>query len=269
MLDVGAIPSELRAARDPALARIEDASLTSSQPREQALYDGWLLRYARGKAKRARSVNLVAAGTRPLAEKLAYCADFYARRDVPLLFRLTPFSAPTDVDAMLARAGFVAREETRVMTLALNGSDPAPKCTIDMAPVDAGLFGETVAVLHGLDEQRAAVERDRFARSPLEGLYLVVRENGCAVACGSAVIDGALAGIFGMVTASTHRSRGLATALVAALLDQARARGCATAYLQVTADNASARSVYCRFGFTDRYAYWYRARPGDEEKIGC
>ena len=59
------------------LARIEDAALTASQPREQAFHDGWLLRYANGKAKRARSVNMIGAGERALDDKLAYCAAFY------------------------------------------------------------------------------------------------------------------------------------------------------------------------------------------------
>ena len=83
------------------------------------------------------------------------------------------------------------------------------------------------------------------------------------VACGSAVVDGDLVGIFGMVTAASERGRGLATQLVDALLQRARARGCTTAYLQVEAGNAAARRAYSKFGFTDGYAYWYR-RPPEE-----
>ncbi|MGZ8255794.1 MAG: GNAT family N-acetyltransferase, cg3035/Rv0428c family, partial [Burkholderiaceae bacterium] len=118
-LDLESIPAALRIARDPALARIEDAALTASQPREQAFYDGWLLRYANGKAKRARSVNLLGVGDRALDERLAYCAAFYARHGVPFILRVTPFSQPTGIDAELARRGYHAAEDTRVMVAAL------------------------------------------------------------------------------------------------------------------------------------------------------
>lgn len=68
-MEPASIPRVLRTVQDPALARIEDAALTASQPREQSFYDGWLLRYAKGKARRARSVNLVGAGVQPMAVK--------------------------------------------------------------------------------------------------------------------------------------------------------------------------------------------------------
>jgi GNAT superfamily N-acetyltransferase len=261
VLDVAAIPAELRAARGPALARIEDAALTASQPREQAFYDGWLLRYANGKAKRARSVNPISPGNLPLAVKLAYCAGFYARHGVPFMLRLTPFSQPPDLDDALARLDYTAAEDTRVMAAPIAEVPPLAAPEAPLTTLARSEFGAVFAALHGLDPVRAEVERDRFARGAGEGIYLVVRDDGRPVACGSAVIDGALVGVFGMVTAATHRGRGLATRLVAELLQRARARGCTTAYLQVEAGNAPARHAYRRFGFRDRYAYWYRTPP--------
>jgi GNAT superfamily N-acetyltransferase len=265
VLDVTSIPPALRTVRDPALARIEDATLTASQPREQVFYDGWLLRYANGKAKRARSVNLTGPGELPLEEKLAHCADFYARRGVPLIFRLTPFSQPPGVDLALARAGFVAAEETRVMVLELGEAHTVPAPPAEYTTLDPAGFGAAVASLHGLDPQRAEVERDRLARSPLDGIYLAVRDGERIIACGSAAIDSERAGVFNMVTAPERRGLGLATGIVGELLRQARARGCITGYLQVDAGNAPARHVYSKFGFRDGYAYWYRLPPAAEE----
>lgn len=264
MLDVASIPEALRLVRDPALARIEDASLTASQPREQAFYDGWVLRHAAGKAKRARSVNLIGAGDRPLEEKLAHCAAFYAQRALPFLLRITPFSRPAGIDARLARAGYDAFEDTRVMVLPLASEAGGEGAAEGILDLDASAFGATLAALHGLDAARAAVEQDRYVRSAGEGAWLVARSGGRTVACGSAAFDGPLAGIYGMVTAAADRGRGHASRLVAALLARARARGCTTAYLQVQADNAPARRAYGKFGFTDGYAYWYR-RPATTE----
>jgi N-acetylglutamate synthase len=80
-------------------------------------------------------------------------------------------------------------------------------------------------------------------------------------------VEGKFAGIFGMVTAAEFRGRGVATAIVAKLLNEARAAGAETAYLQVEADNAPARRAYSKFGFRDRYAYWYRAPPGCDDNL--
>ena len=67
-----------------------------------------------------------------------------------------------------------------------------------------------------------------------------------------------------MVTAAKRRGHGIASAIVAKLLDNARAAGAETAYLQVEADNASARRAYSKFGFKDCYAYWYRVPSGGQ-----
>ncbi|HET9025260.1 MAG TPA: GNAT family N-acetyltransferase [Burkholderiaceae bacterium] len=263
MLDLASIPAELRCPVDPGLARLEDAALTASQPREQAIYDGWLLRYANGKAKRARSVNLIGAGDRPLETKLAYCAEFYRRRGVPFILRMTPFSRPLGIDAALDRLGYVAAEDTRVMVapLAVPPAVAAPGGPVET--LDQATFGTVLAGLHGLDPVRAATERDRFAHAVFDGIYLAICEDGRAVACGSAVVDANLVGIYGMVTAASHRGRGLATRLVEELLRHACVRGCTTAYLQVEAGNAPARRAYSKFGFRDGYAYWYRWPPGE------
>ena len=100
-------------------ARIEDASLSVSQPAQQSFFDGWLLRYSPGKAKRARSINSVGAGVLPLAAKLSHCIDFYRHHGLPCLFRITPFSHPHNLDAELAAADFDAHQDTRVMSVAL------------------------------------------------------------------------------------------------------------------------------------------------------
>lgn len=270
MFDPAAIPDVLRTTRDALAARIEDAALTASQPSQQSFYDGWLLRYSPGRAKRARSVNAVAAGELPLAEKLGHCRDFYARNGLPCVFRMTPFSQPARLDAQLAAAGYAAADESRVMTLAL--ADVADVATAGPTPrdLDAAGFAAVLADLHELDASRRAAESDRIARSALAGVYLAAFDGEAPIACGSLIVEGEIAGIFGMVTRPALRGRGLATHIVAALLQRASAAGVRTVYLQVDAGNAPARRAYSKFGFADRYAYWYRYAPlgaGEESMI--
>jgi predicted GNAT family acetyltransferase len=111
-----------------------------------------------------------------------------------------------------------------------------------------------------------AAEVERMSHATLPARYLVLYEEAQPVACGSVVIDAECAGVFNMVTDSERRGRGYATTIVQALLAHAVAAGARLAYLQVDAANAPARHIYERFGFRDRYAYWYRAAPASEGK---
>ena len=49
------------------------------------------------------------------------------------------------------------------------------------------------------------------------------------------------------------------------LLRKAWEMGARNAYLQVQADNVAARRLYAQFGFAERYQYWYRGRPGEQQ----
>lgn len=265
MLDPASIPAHLRAPEEHTIdalgARIEDASLAVSQPAQQSFFDGWVLRYSPGKAKRARSINSIGAGVLPFDAKLEHCIDFYQQHRLPCLFRITPFSQPHSLDADLAAADFGAHQDTRVMAVALSNIDRSvPPSAAQSVTVEQ--FATAFCTLHRLDSSKAGAERERYARAAGRGAFVVQFDGDTPVACGSLAVEGKFAGIFGMVTAAEYRSRGVATAIVAKLLNDARAAGAETAYLQVEADNAPARRAYSKFGFRDCYAYWYRAPPG-------
>jgi GNAT superfamily N-acetyltransferase len=264
MFDPTAIPDVLRSADDALGARLEDAGLSSSQPSQQSIYDGWLLRYSPGKAKRARSVNAIGAGCIPLDAKLAAVGAFYRRVGLPCLYRITPFSQPADLDRALDAAGYVAREETRVMWLdAMAFERVAGSTVVTLDSVATAEFAAVASVLRGSPPTEADAESQRITGCALPSHSLVARDGVAEIACGQIVIDGDCAGLFNMVTAVEHRGRGLATAIVAALLERGTQAGARIAYLQVDAANAPARHVYRKLGFRDRYVYWYRAATAE------
>ena len=266
MFNPASIPAHLRA-NDALGARIEDASLAVAQPAQQSFFDGWVLRYSPGKAKRARSINSIGAGVLPFAAKLEHCVDFYQQHRLPCLFRITPFSQPHNLDIDLAAADFGAHQDTRVMAVSLSNIDRSVRPPSEAQSVTVEQFTTAFCALHGLDTSKADAERERYARTADRGAFAVQFDGDTPVACGSLAVEGKLAGIFGMVTAAEYRGRGVATAIVAKLLNNARAAGAETAYLQVEADNAPARRAYSKFGFRDRYAYWYRAPPGCDDNL--
>ena len=85
-------------ARAALLPRVEDAGINASATPCQRWLDGWLLRFNPGKAKRARCVNALAPGRLGLVEKLTLCEQAYADARLPLIVRVTPFSAPAGFD---------------------------------------------------------------------------------------------------------------------------------------------------------------------------
>jgi len=248
-------------------ARIEEAGLNALQTQRQLFYDGWLLRLSAGKARRARSVNPHFGSTLPLAEKIAFCERVFARHGLPLLFRMTPFAQPANLSDELAARGFAAFDETLVQAAPLDRPPEVPPAAPDVGVVapDADTFVDAVCALRDAPAAQREALRERLLHSPLDKRFVLVRVGDRVVCAAQVAVEGALAGVFDVVTADDARGRGYATLACGHLLDWAWQHGASAAYLQVDAGNAPARAVYRRFGFATVYAYHYRARPQEVE----
>ena len=244
------------------LSRIEDAGLNASAPPQQRWVDGWLVRFSPGKAKRARCVNAVASGRLPVAERLAACAQVFDEAQLPLIVRVTPFTQPAGLDALLAQQGLRRFDDTRVMVLAdltPAAGAPSPRDTaIHSIGLDA--FAQRVGNFRGSALAQRQAHAVRLSNSPVPFSAFEMRADGEPVACGQFAIEGDLVGLYDVFTTEAARGRGFAAALCRHLLAQAAARGARHAYLQVESDNHAARAVYHRLGFADGYAYHYRTR---------
>lgn len=242
------------------LRRIEELALNSSAPPAQLLYDGWLVRLAPGKAKRARSVNAVYPSTLALEDKIAYCESLYANANLPMLFRITPFSQPQELDAELARRGYGRLEPTAVECAPLREA-PASGGASEMALEP---WADAVAELRGSPRDHRDAHLARLAGLPLAKCPVAIEEGGRIVATGLTIVEDGVAGLFDIVTDEATRRRGHARRIVATLLATAHRLGARNAYLQVESDNAPARALYAQYGFAERYTYWYRIRPGEQ-----
>jgi len=246
--------------------RVEEAGLNALQSQRQLFYDGWLLRLAPGKARRARSVNAHYGSTLPLAQKIRYCERVYAERHLPVLFRITPFVQPEGLDEALAAHGYDAFDPTLVQVARLaKPPEPVDPAGCDIAAPSTAEFADVLAQLQGLTREGRDAVFERMAASPLRTRALLAYADGVPVAAGTAVLEDAMAGVYSMATAPAMRRRGVATALLGHLLAWAWERNAAHAYLQVDAGNAPALAVYRKFGFATAYTYHYRGRPGERE----
>ena len=249
------------------LSRIEDAGLNASAPPQQRWLDGWLVRFSPGKAKRARCINAVAVGRLRLDDKLALAAAVYAQAELPMVVRITPFSVPQDLDAQLEARGWSRIDDTRVMALAaLDAIEPVPLPTgLAWQPMALQAFAHAVGQMRGSPLAQSQAHAERLALSPVPFRPLAIRRetDGALLACGQSAREADLVGLYDVHTAEASRGQGLAGALCAQLLSEARGEGASRAYLQVEGHNRAARNVYQRLGFADGYAYHYRVLPGD------
>jgi GNAT superfamily N-acetyltransferase len=247
------------------LRRVEDAGLNASAPPQQLWCDGWLVRLSPGKAKRARCINAVAVGVRPLEEKLQECAELFRAAGLPMVMRLTPFSQPSALDGELERRGWAAFDDTRVMVLDDLSRLPAhpPPLGIDAVAAEPESYALAIGRLRGSPPDQVEAHAQRLAGSPVPFRGVLWQRAGEVVACGQFAREGVLAGLYDVFTAPAARGQGLARALCAALLARACAEGARAAYLQVDAGNRPAHAVYRRLGFADGYHYHYRSpEPG-------
>ena len=137
----------------------------------------------------------------------------------------------------LERRGYTLDTSTRAMGMSLDDLAPPPP-QIDLAPPD---WTEHLRI--------AGVPSDFLAAAdPTAYHVLLARLDGVTVATAMAFdLDGDC-GIYNVGTLEHGRRRGLATALTAIQLHDARARGCETASLQAT---PMSERLYAMAGFRD------------------
>ena len=155
MFDPRGVPAPLRSDDDALGARLEDAGLTSSQPPQQAIYDGWLAALLARQGE-ARAIGQCDRRRRELAldAKLAEVEAFYQRVALPCLYRITPFCEPPALDRVLQDAGYIAMDESRVMAAALQ-SESLARPARPLRDVGASEFAGIAGALRGSDRRRS------------------------------------------------------------------------------------------------------------------
>ena len=241
--------------------RVEEASLNAWPALHQVMLDGWVLRFTRGFTKRANSVTPLYPAAQPPAEKIRYCENLYAREGLRTTFRMTTVSKENGLDDLLAARGYECVEPTRVLYRSLCTGEFGFARAFTVVPL--GSFLTSYAALQPPDmdprAKRSALDLHRAVLGGIRGetVFGSLVEEGKTVACGMAVVEREVVGLFDIVVDPQCRRRGYGRALVESLLGRAFELGAQTAYLQVLETNAAARSLYAKLGFEPLYEYQY------------
>jgi len=235
--------------------RIEEAGLNAWPALQQMLYDGWVLRFSKGYTKRANSANALYPSAIDTREKVAFCEAQYKARELGPIFRITPF-APTDLDSILEARGYELIDTTLVLHLDLDQPASSPSGQAHQESLD-----DWLPIFCRL--KSSSLEAHQTHREILEAIlgrcfYASLSVSGEAVSCALGVLEGKFFGLFDVVTAPEHRSKGRATTLLSSMLDWAQENVARHAYLGVVELNSPARRLYDKLGFQEVYRYWYR-----------
>jgi len=258
LIDLTPPPEALRA-----LAwRAELAGLNAAASPRETSVDGWLLRLSPGKAKRSRCVNaLGTSGQLPLDDLLQRCRRGFEQAGLPLILRLTPFSQPPELDAWLAARQWQAFDPADVMVLPSLEMFPLGSASA-LTALTPEAYAAAVGALRGSTGKEIQGHAQRLKAAPVRHQAFSLNTGDAArtpLAFGQVAVDGAIAGLFDILTPPEHRGQGHAHRLCGALLALARAQGATEAYLQVGADNLIAQSLYRGLGFQVAYRYHYRS----------
>lgn len=256
------VPDDGMSAETPSIlpiARQFEAASFRAWPAASTSYDGaWITRLTPGHpSRRLNSVNFLDPGdAADIPARVARAREVFAAAGVPLALRLTPLSAP-EVKDYLDAEGWRTEAESVVMRASLGQlpeQDPS-----DQAPIgDIERFIAAAAAVRGVDDGRWAVLAKVIASIQAEAGFFVAEQDSYPVASTICVHEGALAGLFDLVTAPAQRGQGHGRRLVISALNWAKSRGARQAWLQVEADNRVALSLYAKLGFSELYRYAIR-----------
>lgn len=233
---------------------IEHATLAAVPPERQERIAGWLVPLDSGTVGRAHSAAPL-SDARIEAATLRQIEDCYRAHGLKPMFRVAQRPEHEALRALLTQRGYAARKPTLVQV-----ADSARVARADGRHVVA-LMSEADATWcnvylgEGFDAVDGA-SRVQILQRGRRTVFACVQVDGVVAAVGTGCYSHGLCGIHGLRTLPTHRGRGYATSIIAALAREAQARGVARAFLQVEQANP-AQALYRRIGFGDAWAYEY------------
>lgn len=239
---------------------IEELSLNHWQPLSTLLYDGWILRFAKGYTKRANSVNPIYYSTYDLNQKIEECEKLYLDNDLRPTFKITPFVKPENLDDILDEKAYSLIDYTSVQTLELDGViDP----TVHSVKLDGNInidWLDTFCRLNQVEEKNKDTMIKMLSNITTKKCFISLYNQEEVVACGLGVIEREYIGLYDIVTDIKFRNQGFGEQLILNLLKWGKENGAKSSYLAVLLNNNSALKLYSKIGYSEVYRYWYRVK---------
>jgi len=239
---------------------LEELSLTTWPALQQWLYDGWVVRFADGHTRRANSVNPLYPSHQHAAAKIVQCEQWYAERNLPMVFRLNQHTTPANLDGLLDIRGYRLLDPSLTLHRRLDSWTLPSDLPGTMRSEQILDWLALYCQLSGKAIEQQGTHTAIVQAMPAPRLFTALWDGDEAVACAIGVIYAQALSLVDVVTAPRHRQQGYGTSLLYQMFAWAQQMGDTDAALQVQADNSAARAIYSRLGFREMYTYWYRVR---------
>jgi GNAT superfamily N-acetyltransferase len=214
---------------------------------------GWQLRFGHGFTSRANSVwPRRDDGSLRLDERIARAERRYRERGLPPKLQLSWASEPAGLDAELEARGYERSGDVLIEIATAPILEPAANVELQPEPDERWL--DVWFAVRGFPREDEEQVLPMLRAASGETVFARIDE----LAVGRAAVHGRFAMVTSMATLPAARRKGLARAILAALVDWGRARG-RILCLNVEETNVAARSLYESVGFDPVSAYWYRA----------
>jgi GNAT superfamily N-acetyltransferase len=245
---------------DPRLIIALESRLINAWPSfDYQVYDGWVLRLAKGYSKRANSASPLVPDARLDDELVSHMVAHFLAENVRPTFRLTSLDAP-GVDDLLESRGFALVEPTQVLM-----KEIPEECTVDPAvilePKVSSRWVRETAQSYGGDKADDSVLIGIVSRIRQQAVFATLDLDDRHVAWGLGVVERGYVGLYDIVVAPELRGIGLGRRILTSLMAWGRDCGAHSAYLQVREDNEVARGLYTALGFAPAYRYTHRVMP--------
>jgi ribosomal protein S18 acetylase RimI-like enzyme len=245
------------------ITTIEELSLNAWPSLQTVLYDGWIIRCAKGYTKRANSVYPLYFSTIDTDEKIRFCERIYQDRKMATVFKMTSAINPKDLDVKLAASGYHIDSPTSVQIMDLKSPHAQ---VVQRVSLREDLSEEW---LDGFCHMSAVVGKNRETLRQIliniipHHCFVSLKAEDKMVACGLGVLQSEYIGLFDIVTDHAFRNHGYGQQVVNSILAWGGRNGARKAYLQVMLNNAPALHLYSKIGFVEKYQYWYRIKNTD------
>jgi len=120
-----------------------------------------------------------------------------------------------------------------------------------MTIADLGAVLRLEAALFGEEAWSREMLTGELSQQPASRHYLVAEEAGRLSGYAGLLTAGEQADVLTIAVATSRWGHGIGSALLAAMLGEARRRGCTEIFLEVRADNTRAQRLYKWWGFTE------------------
>ncbi|TKJ90199.1 hypothetical protein PaeCFBP13512_13415 [Paenibacillus sp. CFBP13512] len=252
--------------------KIEQSSLETWPALHSKKVGGWNVRLSDGYSKRSNSVSTL-EDIDPdvtLEDQIASCEANYHKAGLPVVFKMTPFTQPSELDQQLHLRNYQIQDETRVQCRSLAGieeeykqyqesrSDKLSQLTYTIQEQWSEEWIKQASALGEWPDSVGHSIAKLMSVNTLPKAYMTVYQADQPVACVIGVLDHDYMGIYDVITGAPYRRQGIAKMMLYHLMKWAQSHGASYTYLQVGEHNQAAIQLYAGLGFEEVYRYWYR-----------